>query len=393
MLCGIENECCAWAEKGRASAGDDGAVLQFHGGAGHSGLFLAFACKDGGTPVRCVNLGLLEEEGNLVHLVVVSVSVGQAVQGCIVASDNFVLRGIATHLLIADAEANHVHSHIRGRLVGVLAVDAFEKGVQHGENFRVAVVADSNSSVCFKVEGVDDVDVVQVGRGGFVSNVDGMFERKVPHGEGLKLGISGLNAPPVLVIELAQTHRHLSASGAGRCDDYKRTCGLHIVIASETLFAVYERHVVGIAFDGVVQENLHAQALKALSVVVGRTLSVIVGDDNAAHHEPFVDEFRAQTQNVHVVCDAEVLSHLVLLNVQGGDDDYDFGLVLQLHEHAQLAVGLEAGKHTAGVVVVEELAAQLQIELVAELRNAFPDMFRLYVYILVVVKSNFHLSV
>jgi hypothetical protein len=64
-----------------------------------------------------------------------------------------------------------------------------------------------------------------------------------------------------------------------------------------------------------------------------------------------------------------------------------------LHEHAQLAVGLETGKHTAGVVVVKELSAQLQIELVSELRNAFPDMFRLYVYILVVVKSNFHLSI
>ena len=47
------------------------------------------------------------------------------------------------------------------------------------------------------------------------------------------------------------------------------------------------------------------------------------------------------------------------------------GTGTELLEHAQLAVGLETRQDAAGMVVVEQLAAQLQIEFARELRNAF----------------------
>ncbi len=52
-------------------------------------------------------------------------------------------------------------------------------------------------------------------------------------------------------------------------------------------------------------------------------------------------------------------------------------IVAQLLEHTDLAVGLKAGQH-ARVVVVEELAAEFQIQLAAEQRDALADVFGLH---------------
>ena len=56
----------------------------------------------------------------------------------------------------------------------------------------------------------------------------------------------------------------------------------------------------------------------------------------------------------------------------------------------QLGVRLEAGQHAGGVVVIEQLAAEFQIQLVVELRDPLPDVLRLHLKVFVVVKSFFH---
>jgi len=101
-------------------------------------------------------------------------------------------------------------------------------------------------------------------------------------------------------------------------------------------------------------------------------------------------ELRAQAQHVLVVGDAQVGAHLVLLDVSGADDDDDLGVLAQLGEHTQLAVGLEAGQNAAGMVVVEELATQLEVEFVAELGDAFLDVLALDANVFVVVETDFH---
>ena len=42
------------------------------------------------------------------------------------------------------------------------------------------------------MERVDHVDVVQIGGGGLVGQVDGMLEGQIPDGEGLELGVAAL---------------------------------------------------------------------------------------------------------------------------------------------------------------------------------------------------------
>ena len=116
-------------------------------------------------------------------------------------------------------------------------------------------------------------------------------------------------------------------------------------------------------------------------------------EHDRAHKQLHAPERVDKPQHVEVVGNAEVAAHLVFLDVARGNHDDYLGLVGQLPEHAQLAVGLEARKHTAGVVVVEKLAAQFQIELVAELGDALAYVFRLDAEVFVVVESCFHCGV
>ncbi|MFR8349212.1 MAG: hypothetical protein ACLVAV_07890 [Clostridium sp.] len=51
-----------------------------------------------------------------------------------------------------------------------------------------------------------------------------------------------------------------------------------------------------------------------------------------------------------------------------------FSLVGQLKEHTQLAVRCEARKDSGGVVIVKQLAAELQIQFVTELADPFSLM-------------------
>ena len=390
VLGGIEQQCGAGAEQGAGFGGDEGAVGEFDGGGVHSAAGLAVLGGDGATAVVGGDAGLLEEQGNLVHLVLVAVALGEAVEGFVVAAYDFLLRGFAAGFVVADAESHHVHTHVGGRLVGVVAVDAGEECVEDGEDFDVAVVVDGHLVVGFHVEGVDHVHVVEVGGGSLIGDVHRMLQREVPYGESLELGVSGLHATLVFVVELAEAYGHLAAAGARGCDDDEGPGGLHIVVAAETLVGVDERNVRGIALDGIVVVGLDAQAFQLLAVEVGGVLTVVVGDDDGADEEAAVLEFRAQAQHVLIVGDAQVAAHLVLLDVDGRDDDDNLRGVGQLLQHAQLRVGLESREHTACVVVVEELSAQFEIELSGEFGNTFLDVLRLYAAVLLVVKTYFH---
>ncbi|OPZ42990.1 MAG: hypothetical protein BWY95_02277 [Bacteroidetes bacterium ADurb.BinA104] len=73
------------------------------------------------------------------------------------------------------------------------------------------------------MERVNHIDIVQVGRGSFVSNVHRMFERQIPYGKCLELGIPCLHPVFLFHIELTQADRHLTAAGAGSGHHHQRT--------------------------------------------------------------------------------------------------------------------------------------------------------------------------
>ena len=361
VLGGIEKQCCTRAEQTARTGCDDGAVLEFDCRRSKSGELFALAGCHCGASILGRELCLLHQQGYLLHLVLVVATFGKAVKGCVVAAYYLIAGGIAANIFVAHAEAYHIHAHIGGRLIWILAVHAFENGIEHGENLDIAIVVHCYLAISFKVEGVDHIHIVEVGCSGFVCHIHGVLERQAPHREGLKLGIACLYAALMLVIELAQTHCHLAAAGTRGGHHHKRANGLGIIVLAEAFVGVDEFHIIGIAVDGVVIAHFYAHALQAGSIGIGTFLSVVVGDYHIAGEQAYFLKLAAQSKHIFVVGDAQVAAHLVFLYIEGADYYYHLGVVAQLHEHAQLTVGVKTGQHAAGVIVVKQLTSKLEV--------------------------------
>ena len=304
---------------------------------------------------------MLHQQTNLLHLALALAALGKAVECSVVAADNLVAGSVAAHVLVAHAESNHVHTHIGGRLIWILAVHALEDGIQHREDFDVAIVVHCNLSVSLKVERVNHIHVVEVGGSSLVSHIHGVLQRQVPYGEGLKLGITGFHATLVLVIELTKAHSHLATARTG-CRDYnKLTRSLGKVVAAETVVGINKFHIVGISVDGVVIAHLNAHALEARTIGIGAFLTVVVSDNNIGGVQTRFLKLATQAQHIFVVGDAQVAAHLVLFDVESANHNYHLGNIAQLHEHSQFAVGVETRQNAACVIIVKQLTSKLEV--------------------------------
>ena len=269
-----------------------------------------------------------------------------------------------------------------------MTIDALEHGVEHGEDLHVAVVVHGGDAVGLEVVGVDHVHVVEIDGGGLIGDVDGMAEREVPDREGLELGIARADAALVLMVELAETGGHLAAAGAGRRDDDEGARRLDIIVLAEAVVADDELDIVRIIGDDEVAVDLQSQLLETELELFRRALAAKMREHHAADVEPAAAERVDQAEGVLVIGDAEVAAALVALDVVRRDDDDDLRVVLHLHEHAHLAVRLEARQDAGGVIIVKELAAEFQIELAAEKVDPLADLFRLHAHVFVVVKTD-----
>ena len=133
-----------------------------------------------------------------------------------------------------------------------------------------------------------------------------------------------------------------------------------------------------------------AHGREPLAEQVGVGLVGVAGDDHASHFEAHGAEDVHEAQHVLIVGDAEVAAHLRALDVVGVDGDDDLHVVLHRLQHGDLRVRLEAGQHARGMVVVEELTAELEIELAAKLLDPLADTLGLQLDVLVVVESFAH---
>ena len=238
------------------------------------------------------------------------------------------------------------------------------------------------------MEGVDHIYVVKVGGRRLVGEVHGVLERQVPDGEGLKLRVARAHTVLVLMVELGEAGGHLAAAGAGGSDDDERMRRFDIFVAAEALVADDVGNVGGVAGDGVVAVVAHAQRVEPLDESVRRALAGVLRDAHAADIQPQRTERVNQAQAVVIVGDAEVAAHLVFFNVVCTDRDDDLRIVAQLLEHADLAVGLEAGQHARSVKIVKQLAAEFKIQLAAELADALADVRGLHGKVFIVVKTD-----
>ena len=176
-----------------------------------------------------------------------------------VAADDLHLGGITAGIVIGNGKADHVDTHVRRALIGALTQNLLHKGVNNWERLDVSVVVDRGLVVGLKVEGIDDVGIVEVRRGGLVGNIDRMRQRKIPDREGLELGIAGGGAVLMLVIQLLEASGKLARARAGRRHDDERTRGLDELVLAVAIVRNDQIDVVRIALNGIVQLGGNAE--------------------------------------------------------------------------------------------------------------------------------------
>ncbi len=341
-------------------------------------------------PVFDRDLCLLHEKFDLIDFGLGSLVLYHLVQGRVVSADDFHLGGLTAGLIVNDAVSRHVDAHVSGGFVGIAAVNALKNGIQHRKDFNVPIIVYRGLAVSLQMKGIDHVHIIQVRRGRLIGQIDGVLERDVPDREGLELGVARLDAPQVVMVELGQAGGHFPAARTGSRDDYERARCLYIVVFPITVFADDQGDIGGIALYGIMEIHLYIFLFQFGFELFCAALSGIMSDDYNSYVQSSVEELVPQPQNVHVVCNAEIPSHLVLLDVGGADNYNDLCIIGKLHQHLQLRVGCKAGKHSGGMVIIEKLSSEFQIELVPELNDALFNMLRLHFQILAVVKTDFH---
>ena len=139
--------------------------------------------------------------------------------------------------------------------------------------------------------------------------------------------------------------------------------------------------------------HLDPKALQPLLESIRRALPLVARDNHAAHIKPNGAERIRQPQNIRIIGDAEIAADLVFLNIRRIDDENDLRLILELKQHLNFAIRRKARQNSGSMVIVKKLAAKLQIELAAKLRDPFADLFGLQMQVFFVVKSNaLHIS-
>ena len=210
MLKCIHDERARGAQARGSLAGHHGAVGHDHGAYGATRQLLpgkgGRACRR----VILVDTGLLHNELETINLLIAHAGTAHIFDRGKVAADDLHLGSVAAGIVIGNGKTDHIDAHVRGALVGALAQDLFHQSTDHRESLDVTVVVDRGLVVGLQVEGVDDIGIVEVGRGGLVGDVDRMREGQIPDRESLELGVAGGGAVLVLVIELRQAGGELT---------------------------------------------------------------------------------------------------------------------------------------------------------------------------------------
>ncbi len=155
------------------------------------------------------------------------------------------------------------------------------------------------------------------------------------------------------MVKLRQAGGHLSASGSWGGDDDQRSGSLYVIILAKALFTDDMGYIVGVAVDSVMAVDRDSHVFQLGLKNIGGGLAGILGDDHASHVKSLVAEGLDETQDIHVIGDAQIVTDFIFFNIRGIDDNDDFRLVGKLHQHLQFAVRCKAGQNTGSVVIVK----------------------------------------
>ena len=205
-----------------------------------------------------------------------------------------------------------------------------------------------------------------------------MLERDVPDREGLKLGVPGFDSAFILMVELGEAGGHLAAAGSGGSHNHQGLGGFDIIILAVALVADDQRHVAGIAVNGIVAVHADSHVLQLVLKQIRAGLPGIMCDDHASHIQALIRKRLDEAEDINVIGDPEIRADLIFFNIRSADDYHNLRLIGELQKHRKLAVRRKARKDARCVIIVKQFASEFQIELIPKLVNPFPDMVRLH---------------
>ena len=236
---------------------------------------------------------------------------------------------------------------------------------------------------------VDHVGIIEIHRGGLICQVHGVFQREVPDGERLKLGIARIHATLVLVEHLGKARGQLARSRPRCGDNHQVASSFRVLIAAQAFIGNDEIHVRRISRDHPVAGNFQAQALQPLHESSGQAVVLFhLGEHHVFREEPPVAEHIDEPQHIIFVGDAEVCADLMTFQILRVDADEDFHIVFDVIQHRDLVIWSETRQNAGGVVIIEELATHLQVELSPELLPALLDVRGLEFNVLFAVETD-----
>ena len=196
------------------------------------------------------------------------------------------------------------------------------------------------------MERIDHVNVSEVCRCCFISNIYWVLQRDGPDRECLELGVACLDAALILMIELGKTCSHLSRTGTRSRYDNELSGRLDIIILTVTVFTYDKRNVGRISCDRIVSVRLNAEASESCFELLGQRLASKLGNYNASYKESELGESIDQAENFLVIGNSQVSSSLILLNGISIDRDNDLGIFRKGLQHSDLAVRFEARQYS-----------------------------------------------
>ena len=112
MLGYIQDQCRTAPQQLTAVTADNRSILQFNRSRSMTRRLLVFLSRYSHLAISRGNISLLEEHLNLADLRLVARTGSQLVGSRIITADDFILGCLAASLIIRDAEAHHIHTHI-----------------------------------------------------------------------------------------------------------------------------------------------------------------------------------------------------------------------------------------------------------------------------------------
>ena len=177
----------------------------------------------------------------------------------IVAANDFLTGRLSAGGIVYDAIAGHVYAHIGRRVIGAFACNFFKDCIDDGEYLYITVIVYSGHTIGFQMEGVNHIDVIEVGGCGLIRQIDRVLERQIPNGKGFKFCVACTYAALIFMIELGEADRHFARPGTRSGNDNERARGLDILILSIPVIGHNERHIAGISGNGIMGIDLHAE--------------------------------------------------------------------------------------------------------------------------------------